>query len=143
MKSKRKFSIRDLAKKTGHDRATIARWLDGVTTEADALKVIAEREAAEVKNGANIDRETGLTWFQAKLREDTIQKRRENELAEKVKSREWVPMEWHFGQIKACVNLLEELPTKAGNTLALSAAQVLGLQRMLDDVRRAVADSIK
>jgi hypothetical protein len=142
-KAKRKgLSIRELARKTGADRASIKKWIVGVKDEADAIKIIEERKRKAPVETA-IDPDSGLSWFQAKAKEDTLKQRRLNEVAEKVKSEEWMATATHHAMVTMIVGQLELLPGKAKSQLGLDARQSAELQRMIDEVRTNAAGEIE
>lgn len=94
------MTVNELAIATGSDRRSIAKWLkqDGIAPmrkqklgkhESDiydrdqALACIARHQGGEPgTNGADRDPLTKLTWFQANLREQTLQRRRDNAMAD-------------------------------------------------------------
>jgi hypothetical protein len=138
--TKPKLSIRTLAKKTGADRASIAKWIAGIDSEEEALATIREHQKNS-KAGA-IDPATGLTWFQAKLREDTLRQRRENQEADEVQAERWMLTSDHFRMVKALVDRIEAIPSKASSELGLTSPQAIGIRRMLDEARTAAGKQI-
>ena len=140
---KRKFSIRELATKTGHDRATLNRWLAGITSEPEALAAIAEHEAAGGAKPGTVDPKTGLSWFQAKLRDDVIEKRRLNEIAEKAKCNEWFPTQLASEIFKSLIERLENIPGRLASEQGLTGKQVIAMRRLIDEARAAVGKQIR
>lgn len=138
MKQKRKkpkiLSIRELARRTGADRASIKKWIEGVTDEKEALRIIEERKRRP---------EEELSWFQQKAKEETIKLRRINEIAEKVKAEEWMATVTHHAIVTLIIGQLELLPGKARSQLGLDPRQTTELQRMIDEVRSNAARDIE
>lgn len=138
-------SLRALAKKTGSTERSIKKWLEleQPETEADAVAIIRKHQEAGEAKGGEIDPETGLTWFQAKTKEEAIRIRRENEREEKLESKELMPSAEHLEVLVQLCQKLEQIPFKAKSELGLNDQQKKQLQRMIDEARKVAADSIE
>jgi hypothetical protein len=155
-------SVQDLADETGMEIHTVRKWLqlEGVKPVRQrklgkrkvpyyelekALEVILPHKgrAKDLAAGHLVDPETGLTWNQAKLREEARKLRRANERAEKLESRELMPTADHHAIVGAIVARVEQVPGKAQSELGLSPAQVEQLRRMLDEARESAAKEIE
>jgi hypothetical protein len=143
MTNAKKPSIRAIAKQSGADRSTVAKLIAGITDEQEALALVTEwKEARDAKGGADTDPETGLSWFKAKLREDTLTKRRENEIAEKKASGEWVSAQEIGKNIRLLMDMLERLPEKAQSEAGLNGPQTLVITRLIDEARKEAAEVV-
>lgn len=140
---KAKLSIRALAKRTGADRASIAKWIDGITDEKQALAVIREHQGKTKRPAGAVDPKTGLTWFQAKLREDTLAKRRENTEKQREQDAKWMTVKDHHRILATLVDRLERLPGTLKSQLGLSDNQANQLRKALDDLRTEAADEVE
>jgi hypothetical protein len=148
-----------LSQQTGAERRDVRKWLatENVETKSDAQGRTLYRKDAAVQvieshrkktkrpekataADSNIDPKTGLTWFQAKMREDTLQKRRENEIAERLKDETWMAVDAHHQFLSQLCGKLDQIPLKARSELGLPDSQALRLQKMIDEAR---ADAVK
>jgi len=88
-----KFSVRKLAKECSLDRATATKLVAGCKTEAEARAAIEDWIAAQPAHGeSDVDPETGLSWYRAKLREDTLRLRAQREAERMASGGEWIPV---------------------------------------------------
>jgi hypothetical protein len=133
--SKSKLSIRRLAQQTGADRASIAKWIEGVTDEAQALIIIAEHQR-KAKPGKR------MSWFQRKAKEDARRLTRENEEAEAVQSKRWTKTDDVCAILRAVVARMEQWPCKVRSEGGLNDTQTAVLQKCLDDLRTQIASDI-
>jgi hypothetical protein len=141
MKTKPEISIRSLAEKTGADRASIAKWIHGITDPKEALATVREHQKT-AKAGAR-DPKTGLTWFQAKLREDALRMRRENAQAAGIEAETWMATADHHKIIAVIIGRLDQIPNKAHSELGITPEQTIALQRMIDEARTVAAKEIE
>jgi hypothetical protein len=137
------LSIRGLARETGADRASIKKWTAGITDKAEALRVIRERQKKKEGNEANVDPDTGLTWFQAKQKEEALKLRRLNETAENQKNETWMATATHHEIVSLIMNQLEQLPGKVASQFGLDARQSEVMRRLIDEVRASAAVEIE
>lgn len=93
-------------------------------------------------NPDNIDPETGLSWYQSNLREQALEKRRKNEIAEKLEKREYLQADSVKSVFATLVGALEQIPGKLKSELGLTAEQTARIQRILDDARAQAAEKI-
>ncbi len=130
-----KLSIRALSRETGVDRATAAKLAAGITDHQEAVTLIRDWQSSRAPGQTDVDPTTGLSWFKAKLREDTIAKRRENEFAQKTISREWIEVAQHHRILGAYIQKIEQLPGKLRSEQGLTDSQANAMRRALDDAR--------
>jgi hypothetical protein len=148
-----------LSQQTGAERRDVKKWLatEKVETKSDAqgrtlyatdvaVRVIeshrkrTKRSEKSDSADSNIDPKTGLTWFQAKMREDTLQKRRENEIAENLKNDTWMAVEAHHQFFSLLCGKLDQIPQKARSEMGLTDDQMARLRQMIDEARK---DAVK
>lgn len=147
----------ELAAESGMEPHTIRKWLAAEGVEPveerahgkrgkfpyydrdEALAAILPHKGAK-KSAVNED---GLSWHQAKLREEVLELQRENERAEKLEAKEIMLTADHLQILASIIKRVEQVPSKAQSELALSASQVAGLRRMLDEAREAAAKEIE
>jgi hypothetical protein len=140
-KSKKTVSVRALARKTNHDRDSISKWIEGAATEEEALKLIAERKGAA--KAISVDPTTGMSWWQARLREDVMRLRAEREERDAIQQEKWMLTSDHFKIIAAITGRLEQVPGKVSSEQGLSPGQTLGLRKALDEAREVAANEIE
>lgn len=140
MKKKQKLNFRELARETGADRASIAKWCAGITERKEALQIIRSKKKEQSEK--HLDPVSGLPWSLAKEKEQALKLRRLNEEEEKVRANEWMATATHHQVISVLVNQLEQLPGKAKSQLGLTSDQALQLQKMVDEVRTNAADQV-
>jgi predicted transcriptional regulator len=154
--------VQDLAEETGMEIHTVRKWLqvEGLKPirertlgkrkvpyydKAAALKVILPHKG-KPKNkdaAAGVDPETGLSWHQAKLREEARKLRRANTRAEKLESEELMLTVDHQAILAAVISRIEQVPGKAQSEIGLTGGQVVQLRRMLDEARESAAKEIE
>jgi hypothetical protein len=148
-------SLVSLYEETGCDRGNIRKWisdagLEPVETKGTAklynhdkaIAIIAQHKKGE-KIDSNVDPETGLSWFQADLMEKTLSRRRERILQEKKDRLELIPASFHQDALRLVMNRLEQIPGKAKSEQGISDAQMVGLRRLIDDVRVEAAKALE
>lgn len=151
-------TIHVLVGETGVSRQSLSKWLlqDGIAPVSykgksglyDPEKV--NECVAKHRNGSangesdpeKIDPKTGLSWFQAKLREDTIRLRRENEEEEALKSERWMSTDKHHEILRILCTKIEQLPGKMKSELGLTAQQSERARQMLDEARQLAAGQV-
>lgn len=147
-------NINQLFEETGAESRYIKKWLldaglrlpDGSPDCSDREKCLEiirghQRKTAESEE-FNGDKSTGLSWGQAKLREDTIRLRIDNADAEKRQSKEWMPSAEHLDVIKALCTKLDQAPAKMKSQLGLTEEQRVGAQKIIDDIRMEFARTL-
>lgn len=160
------YTVQQLAEIAGCDRESAKKWLRLEGVEPVATKDFGKRgkfkyydeKALEVvkshckrkpaTNGEhgdqpNIDPETGLTWAQREVKERARALARANDLADKLKAKEWMSVAEHLRQLSAVISRIEQVPDKAKSELGLADSQGLGLRRMLDEARESAAVEIE
>jgi hypothetical protein len=154
-------TINQLATETGSDQRSIKKWLNGEGLEPighqklgqhesalfqkeAALEIIARHQAknSDGNEDNKVDPDTGLTWFQAYLREQTLERRRKNEIAEKVKDEEFMRAEDVKQVFAVLMNGLDQLPGKLKSELGLTTAQKTRVQTIVDEARKSAAKRI-
>lgn len=140
-KKSAKLNFRELARETGADRASIAKWCAGITDKDQALQIIRAKQKSTVEK--NIDPVSGLPWSLAKEKEQALKLRRANEEEDKIQANEWMATETHHKIVSLLVNQLEQLAGKAKSQLGLSSDQALQLQQMIDEVRENAANQVE
>lgn len=139
------LSISSLAEKTGADRRSIKKWLslDNPKTEEEAIAIITAHKSKKVEpDEANIDPKTGLTWFQAKQKEEVLEKRRENRIADKLEDKTYMLSADHHAILASMCSKLEQIPAKAKSEMGLSESHRAKLQRMIDEARDNTAQTV-
>ncbi len=138
------FSLLELSELTGSQRVSIKKWLkeEPCETLPQALAMIQERQRKGKRENAEVDPETGLSWFQASLREKTIRERRENEISELKRAGELIDTHEALQIISLLCNKLDGLPSKMKSECGLNEDQRLRLQRAVDDIRSDAAKAI-
>lgn len=150
-------SIQSLYAKTGCDPKNIRRWFieaglepaevkgkSKLFDEKKGLKIISQhKKGSREESDSEVDPETGLTWFKAKLMEDTLTKRRERKLQEAIDAKDYILTTLHHDVLRAVINRLEQIPGKAKSELGLTDAQTVGIRRMIDEARQESAKEIK
>ena len=143
--SKTKYCInyRQLSSETGHDRASLAKWFAGRNPKSkeEAMAIIDEHDTKATPEAT--DSVSGLSWFQASMREDTLRKRRVNEEAEAIQQKLWMRTDDVLAMLRLIVSRLEQLPAVVKSEAGLSDAQALTMQRKIDDMRTQIADDIE
>jgi hypothetical protein len=130
-KSKSKFSIRSLAKKFGTDRATATKVLAGITDEQEARAALQAWSEQRVGKSLTSDPDTGLSWWQARLREDVMKARSGRERDKQLAGGDLVP-----------VGVIEQAAAQVGYAFdkLANSAYVYGVP--LDESGRAVIDRL-
>jgi hypothetical protein len=149
---------------TGMTRQTIAQHLDTLGIDPvetrqngrvkrypmEALEQIRPLKRKSAHKGdplaggsENIDPDTGLTWAQARMREETLEKRMAREDEERRQSDEWIDAESHSEALASIVSRLEQLPGRFRSELGLSDAQEVALRRALDQIRNEAAEEVE
>jgi hypothetical protein len=139
---KKPDSITGLAERTGSDRRSIKRWLaeDGIdASDPRAIDVITKHQK---QSNDNIDPETGLTWFQAKVREDAIKVRRENEIAERLESETYMETEQVEKLVLMFLGKLELVHVKLESEFSLDPKIVKRLVELIDEARSEMAKGV-
>jgi hypothetical protein len=103
-------------------------------------EILKERKKA-VKSEK--DPATGLSWFQAHMREATLQKRRENKLADEVMRENWVEFAYHLEILKSLTEALDRIPEKLKSEFGLTEPQQARVQQVLDDARTDAANAME
>lgn len=143
MSKKYRVNYRQLSRETGHDRASLAKWFDGRNpkTKQEALAIIDEREPKAAPDAT--DPASGLSWFQASQREDTLRKRRANEEQEAIQAKRWMLAEDVFAILRAAMNRIEQFTGKVKSEAGLTDTQAAVVQKNLDDYRNQLATDIE
>ena len=92
MKPKSKYSIRSLVKEFPIDRSTATKLLAGITSEREARAALTAWCAQHPEKTDDLDPESGLTWWKAKLREDVLKARSMRERERQLAGGELVPV---------------------------------------------------
>lgn len=154
------MTVNQLVEQSGSDQRSIKKWLkldsivplrkerlgqhdSDIYDRKQAFECIARHQRAKSGKGAEVDPETNLTWFQAKLREDVIKLRRENETEQGLADSTLMKTETHHLILRIMANALEQLPGKAKSELGLTAPQTTRLRKMLDETRSAAAAEVQ
>lgn len=137
-------TVRGIVNKYGIDNRTLAKIRDangGLALGDPKLhEILADRKKAMASEK---DSETGLSWFQAKMREDTLQKRRENELADQIMRESWVEVSYHLEILKSLTEALDRIPEKLKSEFGLTEQQQARAQQVLDDARTDASNAIQ
>lgn len=142
-------SLNELRKRVGSDLRTVKKYLEqegikpdrkGRYETAAALACI-ERHKPQ-PNGEEIDPETGLSWFQAKVREDTKKLRRENEIADRLKDETYMETATVQHLVQMFIGKLELIPVKMESEFSLPQEAVKRLTEYLDEARREMAKGV-
>lgn len=160
--SGRGISIQQFSDRTGADLAAIRKWFAQEGVEPIRTKqcknrvmrwfdekrglavIVARRGNNALRNGTvNLDPETGLTWHQRKERAEALAKERENEIAEKTKSEEWVSAEFMHNKFSNFCIALEQIPGKLKSESGLTDKQALAVRRAIDEARESAAKGIE
>lgn len=120
----------------------MAKWLRLEGVEASDPKAIEAITKHQRVSAENIDPETGLTWFQAKTREETIKQRRENEIAEKLKDETFIPTDTVEKLVLMFLNKLELVHVKLESEFSLEPKVVKRLVELIDEARSEMAKGI-
>lgn len=155
------ITLPELSRKLGCNYATARKWLnaEGVKPvrvegresgkgsfhyydEEKATAAVKPHLKAQHNTVPSIDPETGLTWGQKKTMEEALKLEREREIADALKAKELMRVSDHQRILTGGISRLEQVPGKAQSELGLSGQQVLGLQRMLDEVRSSWAKDV-
>lgn len=162
MKPQIEITVDQIAEQTGADRASVKKWLKAEGFEPIAQKAFGSRKfnyygvnaleyiksrvksrKAPAEGGSMVDPETGLPWPIANEKEKTLEKRRENEIAEKVAKEEWMAVATHHEILSSIVSKIEQLPGKWKSELGLSDSQTLAIRRGLDEARSEAAAEVE
>jgi plasmid maintenance system antidote protein VapI len=90
-KDQSKISIRSLAKEFGLDRATITKLCEGTAGGTEARAAITAWCAKRQTKSLDRDPETGLSWWQARLREDVLKSRASRDREQQLSGGELIP----------------------------------------------------
>lgn len=104
---------------------------------------LAKSKKRETDADKNIDPETGLTWSQAKMREQAIAQRLENAKEERKLSEEWGLIADFERLLKSLTDRIEQLPGKVRGEAGLTEAQAKIVQRECDAMRTDAAAEIR
>jgi hypothetical protein len=118
MKAKSKYSIRSLVKEFPIDRSTATKLLAGITSECEAREALTAWCEQHPNETDDLDPESGLTWWKAKLREDVLKSRTMRERERQLAGGELVP-----------VNVIEQAAREFGHQFdrLVSDAYLAGL----------------
>ena len=140
MKKTKKLSVRALAKKTQCDRDSVSKWIEGAETEEQALKQILERKG---RTATALDPASGMSWWQARLKEDVLRMRAEREEREAIQQEKWMLTDDHFRIISSLMGRIEQVPGKVSSEQGLSPGQTLALRRAIDEARETAAKEVE
>lgn len=153
--SKLRISIASLAKLTDSTREDVRRWLldaghDPLSLVPEKhdeyLRIIESHKKEKVQPGEgespHRDRD-GLTWLESKQKEEARKLKRENVLAEKALSEDWMTTVAHHQVLANLCSKLESAPDTFKSQLGLTAAQVGLIQKGLDEIRFDAAAETK
>jgi hypothetical protein len=149
----KRLSISALMWECNSDRDNIKKWLmqagyDKANLDpalrAEYVKIIHSHQRKIGPGG--IHHKTGgreaLTYLERKQKEETRKLARENNIAEKALSEEWMTTAAHHAILASLMSKLELIPDKARTDMGLSSGQRDRLQKLLDEARSdAVAET--
>lgn len=155
------ITINQLAEETGSDRTSIKKWLkaDGIQPlhrerlgkhdsdiyprdrSLECVYAHQSRNAPETTKHTH-DPVTGLTWFQAKTREEALAKRRENENASALADGTLIKLSDVEKLIGIVINRLELIPSKMQSEHNLPSPATKRLQSLLDEARSEMAKDL-
>ena len=149
-----RISVASLNLLTGSTRVDIKRWLieagfDPLNLDPaksdEYLRIIKTHQDTKVHPGEgqspHRDGE-GLTWSEAKQKEETRKLRRENMVAEKAMAEDWMTTAAHHAVLSSLCAKLETAPDTFKAQMGLTAAQRDLIQNGLDEIRfDAAADT--
>lgn len=121
-----------MAKEFDTDRATVTKVLAGITSEREGRAALeAWVESRGKKASADRDPETGLSWWQARLREDVIKSRAAREREKQLSGGELLPL-----------RVVEDATKQIGYCLEKFASSLYAYGVALDPAGRAVVDRL-
>ena len=139
-------TIEALCRECKSHREDVARWLEAAGYDrlnldpahhAEYVRIIQAHQRLKpgLDKGDKHRDKDGLTWSEAKQREETRKLKRDNEIAEKVLLDQWMTTSAHHAILSAIFSAIEQVPGKYKAATGCSAAHCKKLETMLDESR--------
>ena len=161
--SAKSYSLRELSRLTGATPRTVRKALEveGIVRvkgkfPEQALERIKPHlkhydgppaeEAPAIPSGetaANIDQASGLSYAQLLTREKALATQRANEEEEAIRQGKWMLATDVYDMFKMMADKMEQLPGRIRSDAGLNDIQAAVVQRLIDDIRNAMADQIE